>query len=229
MSPVTSARVAVIQDVQTLCIHYTDCWLPPLRPPFWMAPQLSQSESEMRVSVRVCLLQALIWCYYSADGETGCGSQELLVDSTCLRPGLVTPRHTWTNRELKPIRGENSFYFLRVSPYNNILLWFLNTPLFLCYRGWLYLYLISPLQPHVPHLFFLDTAAYVNNPWFLLLGWVDRGILCVWLSKQSLPLRWGCRPSFDLKAMLFFMGSEGSITSVSRWWGQSLATALPAL
>lgn len=66
MSPVTSARVAVIQDVQTLCIHYTDYCLPPPNPhplpstppppPVWMAPQLSQSESQMRRSVRVCLL-----------------------------------------------------------------------------------------------------------------------------------------------------------------------------
>lgn len=109
MSPVTRARVAVIQDAQTLCIYYTDYWLLPLRPPFWMAPQLSQSESQMRVSVRVCLLQALIWCYYSADGETGCGSQELLVDSTCLRPGLVTPRYILQKQRAETDKGWKQF------------------------------------------------------------------------------------------------------------------------
>lgn len=98
--------------------YITDCWLPPLRPPFWMAPQLSQSESQMRGSVRVYLLQALIWCYYSADGETGsvCGSRELLVDIACLRLGLVALKHILNKQSWNWYGGGKTVFSLLVCP-----------------------------------------------------------------------------------------------------------------
>lgn len=161
MSPVTSTRVAVIQDVQTLCIHYTDCWLPPLCPPFCMAPQLSQSDSQMRVSVRVCLLQALIWCYYSADGETGSRSQELLVDSTCLRPGLVTSKHILNKHRAENEKGVETVFAFFTSPtkITNPLVIPPHTLVFVLQR--LVIPLSHPLSSHMFLIHFSETQLHM--------------------------------------------------------------------
>lgn len=107
-------RADTLHTLQWLPASPSPCrWPPP--PPrtlFRMPPQLSQSESQMRVSVRVCLLQALIWCYYFVEAvAVGCGTQELLVDDTCLRYGPATPI-----RSLNRWRRWERIYCLHVSP-----------------------------------------------------------------------------------------------------------------
>lgn len=91
------------------------------------------------------------------------------MDNTRLRPGLVATKHILNKQRAETIdRVEIDFTF-PVSPPETTSSSDSSTHPCVCVAEakclhLSHIFLSFPLQPDVPHSFFSDTAAYVNNP-----------------------------------------------------------------
>lgn len=166
MSLVTSARVAVIQDVQTLCIHYWVLAFPSLFPlldgttavPKWISNEricqgLFAAGLDLMLLLyrwRDCLnLQNLKW----------------LVDNTSPKAFVWWHQSTsWTNSELILIRGKTPAFTFFVSPSKTTSSTDLSGPcLVFCNIDQMsesFSNLDLSLQPDVPHSFFAHMQLY---------------------------------------------------------------------
>ena len=143
-------------------LHITERCLPPSLPP----PPFGQHHSCPKMNLKWEDLSGFVCCkpWFAAAAL----QMERLYQAAELRvaAGQHLPR-AWpggTEAHLKQTVswywwwGKTSFCALCISPFNNILLWFFSTPSCLSNMGQMtksFSYLSLPLQPDVPHSFFL--------------------------------------------------------------------------
>lgn len=157
MSLVTSARVAVIQDVQTLCIHYWVLAFPSLFPLLDGTTAVPKWISNERIcqGLFAAGLDLMLLLYRWRDCFN-LQNLKWLVDNTSPKAFVWWHQSTsWTNSELILIRGTTQAFTLFLHPNQHPCLIFQSSiPFFLILIKWNLFPILISLQPDVPHSFF---------------------------------------------------------------------------